>query len=73
MSNKTYNQSKDQVDGEHYKSLTIQPTTYIHANGIPFIEGNVIKYVTRHREKGGRKDIEKAIHYLQTLLEIEYS
>ena len=68
-----YNQNKDQVDGDHYKSLIIQPTTYIHANGIPFIEGNVIKYVTRHREKGGKKDIEKAIHYLQTLLELEYS
>lgn len=63
---------KDQIGGEHYKNKKIQPVEYIHANNIPFIEGSVIKYVTRHREKNGREDLEKAIHYLQLLVQLEY-
>ncbi len=60
-----------QVAGDHYKKLKIQPVEYIHANGIPFIEGNVIKYVTRWRDKGGVKDLEKARHFLDLLIELE--
>lgn len=60
-----------QVDGEHYKGLKIQPIEYIHANGIPFAEGCVIKYVTRWRSKGGIKDLEKAKHILELLIELE--
>ena len=60
---------KKQIAGTHYSKLKIQPTEYIIANKLPYIEGNVIKYVTRHRDKGKRKDIEKAIHYLEMLLE----
>lgn len=62
-----------QVAGDHYKSMAIQPVEYIHANGIGYFEGNVIKYVTRHRAKNGAEDIKKAIHYLNLLLELEYS
>jgi hypothetical protein len=61
-----------QVGGGHYKDLKIQPVEYIHANDLPFIEGCVVKYVTRHRAKNGKADIEKAIHFLQILLELEY-
>lgn len=61
-----------QIDGNHYKQFKIQPTEFIYQNNLPFIEGNVIKYICRHRFKGGRKDIEKAIHYLEMLLEWEY-
>ena len=61
-----------QVGGDHYK-LPIQPIDYIMDNNIPFAEANVIKYVTRHREKGGAQDIEKAIHYLELILAKEYS
>jgi len=61
-----------QVGGSHYKELPIQPVAYCQRNGLNYCESNVVKYVTRHHEKGGRKDIEKAIHYLQLLLEIEY-
>ena len=62
-----------QVGGQHYKGCKIQPVEYIHANGLDYLEGNVIKYITRHRTKGeGRKDIEKAIHYAQLILEMEY-
>jgi len=60
-----------QVGGDHYKKLKIQPIEYNHANGIPFAEGNVIKYVTRWREKGGIKDLEKARHFLDLLIELE--
>ena len=64
---------KEQVGGQHYKGCRIQPVEYIHANGLDYLEGNVIKYITRHRTKGeGRKDIEKAIHYAQLILEMEY-
>ena len=61
-----------QVSGNHYKDKGIQPIVYIHANDLGFCEGNVIKYVTRHKEKNGAADIRKAIHYLELLLELEY-
>ena len=57
-----------QVGGSHYQ-LAIQPIDFIVKNDIPFREANVIKYVTRHREKNGPQDIEKAIHYLKMILE----
>jgi hypothetical protein len=60
-----------QVAGDHYKNQAIQPVQYIHANGIGFFEGNVIKYVTRWRDKGGIKDLEKAKHYIEMLIELE--
>jgi hypothetical protein len=60
-----------QVGGDHYKKLRIQPIEYIHANGIPFAEGNVIKYVTRWRDKGGIRDLEKAKHFIELLIELE--
>jgi hypothetical protein len=60
-----------QVSGDHYKDLKIQPIEYIHANGIPFAEGSVIKYVSRWRAKGGIKDLEKAKHFLELLIELE--
>ena len=60
-----------QVSGDHYKKQAIQPVQYIHANGIGFFEGNVIKYVTRWRDKGGIADLEKAKHYIDMLIELE--
>jgi hypothetical protein len=63
-----------QVGGDHYKGCGIQPVEYIHANKLGYLEGNVIKYITRHHTKGeGRRDIEKAIHYAQLILELEYN
>lgn len=61
-----------QILGNHYKDKSIQPIVYIYANNLGFCEANVVKYVTRHKEKNGRSDIEKAIHYLELLLELEY-
>lgn len=60
-----------QVDGTHYKQMKIQPVQFIHANNIPYLEGNVIKYVSRWRDKGGIKDLEKAKHYIDLLIELE--
>ena len=61
-----------QVSGNHYKDKGIQPIVYIHANNLGFCAGNVVKYVTRYKTKGGAADIRKAIHYLELLLELEY-
>lgn len=60
-----------QIGGEHYKVRKIQPWDYIVANDIPYLEGNVIKYVSRWRDKGGLDDLRKAQHYLQKLIEVE--
>lgn len=60
-----------QVGGGHYKGLAIQPVQYIHANRIPFIEGCVIKYVSRWRDKGGIADLNKARHFIDLLIELE--
>lgn len=60
-----------QVGGDHYKKLKIQPVEYIYANGIGYFEGNVIKYVTRWRDKNGVADLLKARHYIDLLLELE--
>lgn len=65
------NPTEKQIGGTHYKTA-IQPVQYIHANGLNFFEGNVIKYITRHRSKGGKADLEKAIHYIEMLMEFEY-
>jgi hypothetical protein len=60
-----------QVAGDHYKKLKIQPVEYIHANSIPFIEGCIIKYATRWKDKGGIKDLEKIKHFTDILIELE--
>jgi len=60
-----------QVDGDHYKSLPIQPIEFIHANNIPFCEANAIKYLCRWRNKNGLADLEKAKHYIELLIELE--
>lgn len=59
-----------QEGGDHYKNKKIQPWDYIIANEIPFLEGNIIKYITRHPVKNGLQDILKAKHYLDKLIEV---
>ena len=65
----SYDSLDKQVDGDHYKEMKIQPAQFINANNMQFAEGNAIKYICRHKKKGKRKDIEKAIHYLEMLIE----
>lgn len=62
-----------QVGGDHYAKQPIQPIEYIYANQMPFIEGCVVKYVTRWKDKGGVEDLRKAAHYLEILIELETS
>ena len=59
-----------QVGGGHYQSKAIQPWDYIVSNRLGYLEGNVVKYVSRWQDKGGRQDLEKARHYLDKLLEV---
>ncbi len=68
----TYDSLEKQVGGKHYKNFRIQPAQFINENGLQFAEGNAIKYICRHSAKGKRKDIEKAIHYLEMILERDY-
>jgi len=58
-----------QEGGSHYKDCAIQPVEYIFANNLGFAEGNVVKYVTRWKSKGGVGDLKKARHYLDLLIE----
>ena len=64
----------EQIGGAHYLGGAIPPVQYIEANSLPFLEGCVVKRVTRHAKPGGKgpEDIRKAIHELQLLLELRY-
>jgi len=62
---------EEQVGGGHYKDMKIQPVEFIHANGIPYLEANAIKYLCRWRKKNGIEDLKKAQHYIQLLIELE--
>ena len=61
-----------QVGGDHYKDCVIQPVDYILKNNLDFLEGNVVKYITRHKTKNGIEDIRKVIHYAELILELKY-
>lgn len=60
-----------QIGGDHYK-LPIQPIEYIWKNKLNFFQGNIIKYTTRYKAKGGKEDLLKARHYIDMLIEFEY-
>src|SRR5574337_1743063 len=61
-----------QSGGHHYKDCAIQPIEFIHANGLDFFQGNIVKYATRHKAKNGAEDLRKVIHYAQLALELQY-
>ena len=61
-----------QEGGDHYRKMKIQPIEFIHANELDFLQGNVIKYITRHKNKNGAADVRKALHYCQLILELQY-
>jgi len=60
-----------QIGGNHYKRFKIQPIEFIILNNLNFPEGNVVKYVCRHRFKDGLRDLEKAKHYIEMLIEFK--
>lgn len=55
-----------QVGGNHYKG-DLQHWDFVLALNLPYLEAQVVRYVTRHKKKGGAEDLEKAIHFLQKL------
>ena len=61
-----------QVGGNHYIDFEIMPIEYISKNKLDFLEGNIIKYISRHKKKNGAEDIRKVIHYAELILELEY-
>jgi hypothetical protein len=60
-----------QIGGAHYKDKSMQPWDFIAANKLGYFEGNIVKYVSRWREKGGVEDLRKAAHYLEKLIALE--
>ena len=62
----------EQIGGSHYTDLEIQPLEYSMANKLNACEHSVVKYVSRHRGKGGKEDLLKAIDMLEKLIEFEY-
>jgi hypothetical protein len=69
MSNKTFFK---QIGGSHYKRFKISPAKFIMENNILYAEGNIIKYICRHQDKGKKQDLLKAIHYIEMIIERDY-
>ena len=61
-----------QVGGDHYQTMKIQPAEFVNKNKMLFAEGNAIKYICRHINKGGKQDLEKAKHYIDMIIERDY-
>jgi hypothetical protein len=61
-----------QVGGSHFKEYAIQPIEYSFHNDLNFLQGNIVKYTTRYKDKNGKEDLLKVIHYAQLLIEFEY-
>jgi hypothetical protein len=59
-----------QVGGNHYKDLPVQPWNFILPNALPWGEGEIVKYVSRWRRKGGVEDLRKARHLIDKLIEV---
>ena len=59
-----------QVAGNHYKGKALQPWDYIVSNKLGYLEGNIVKYISRYAEKGGLADVYKAKHYIEKLIEV---
>lgn len=61
-----------QQGGSHYRDMKIQPIEFISANGLDFFQGNMLKYLCRHKAKNGVEDLQKVIHYAQLAIELQY-
>ena len=61
-----------QIGGTHYKKMKIQPSKFVIENKLLFPEGNVIKYICRHKYKGGKEDLLKAKHFIDMIIEGDY-
>ena len=70
MSNIT-SKPAEQVGGTHYSRLSIEPIQFIEANGLGYSEGNVVKYISRWKNKNGLEDLNKAKWYVERLIQVE--
>lgn len=61
-----------QEGGSHYKNYKVQPVEFAMINGLDLCQANVVKYVCRFRDKGGKEDLMKAKHYIDLLIHFEY-
>ncbi len=59
-----------QYGGNHYKTKGIQPWDYVIANNMGYLEGTIVKYLTRYKDKNGVEDLMKARHFLDKLIEV---
>ena len=64
--------SKDNIKPDHYGDSGIDVISFCQANNLDFMQGNVIKYITRYRKKNGLEDIRKAVEYINRILANEY-
>ena len=62
-----------QIGGTHYRRMKIQPSKFVIENKLLFPEGNVIKYICRHKYKGGKEDLLKAKHFIDMIIERDYN
>lgn len=58
-----------QVGGDHYKKYKIQPIEFTIANKLSFLQGNIVKYVTRFQDKNGIEDLTKVLHYIDFMIQ----
>ena len=61
-----------QIGGSHYLKYKIQPSKFVIENKLLFPEASVIKYMLRHQDKDGKKDLLKAIHFIEMIIERDY-
>ena len=64
---------KKQIGGEHYLKYKIQPSRFVVENKLLYPEGTIIKYILRHQDKGGKEDLLKAKHFIDMIIERDYS
>ena len=64
---------KKQIGGKHYLKYKIQPSEFVVENKLLYPEGNVIKYILRHQDKGGKEDLLKAKHFIDMIIERDYT
>ena len=62
-----------QIGGSHYQGMSIQPSQFVIENKMLFPEGSAIKYICRHSKKDGKQDLLKAIHFIEMIIERDYS
>ena len=53
----------------YYHKNGLDPFEYIKANKLDFFEGDIVKYITRHKEKNGIEDLRKLITYAQYMID----